>query len=143
MRIEDQSVKSLPLPELRAQWAKLWGTKPHRRIGRKMLKHSLIFKLREAKGYGLTDDQKQRLYHLVTACKRNPHYFDQGHNTLKPGTKLTRNWQGRIHTVIITAQGFDYQGRTYTSLSKIASEITGSHWNGWLFFGLRKKEKAA
>lgn len=142
MRIEEQTVKSLTIAELRAQWSKAWGFAPHWRIGRKMLEHSLIFKLREAKGYGLTDEQMQRLNQLVTAVKRNPHYFDQGHSTLKPGTKLLRCWKGTIHTVIVTAEGFDYQGKVYTSLSKIACDITGSHWNGWLFFGLRKKKAA-
>ena len=53
------------------------------------------------------------------------------------GTRLLREWQGRTHHVTVLAQGFEYQGRTYRSLTAIAREITGTAWSGPLFFGLR------
>ena len=55
----------------------------------------------------------------------------------KPGTRLVRMHEGRKHSVLVKAEGFEYQGRVYSSLSKIANEITGKHWNGWVFFGLK------
>ena len=55
------------------------------------------------------------------------------------GTRLLREWQGVEHTVTVLADGFDYDGRPYKSLSAIARAITGTRWNGWLFFGLRKQ----
>ncbi len=134
---------NLSLSQLREQWAEVWGIKPHRRIGRKMMERSLVYKMREQEGFSLTPDQKQRLNKLITAYKRNPNYFDQGHAALKPGIRLIRNWQGKAHAVTVTAKGFTYETREYSSLSKIASEITGSRWNGWVFFGLKNKKEAA
>lgn len=135
--------KKPTLTELREQWAKVWSMKPHRRIGRKMMERSLAYKMREQDGYGLAPEQKQRLDKLINAYKRNPNYFDQGHIALKPGMRLIRNWQGKAHAVTVTANGFTYQARDYSSLSTIANEITGSRWNGWLFFGLKNKKEAA
>ncbi len=53
-----------------------------------------------------------------------------------PGTTLTREYKGVIHTVKVLDIGFEYEGRRYKSLSAIAREITGSHWNGNLFFNI-------
>jgi hypothetical protein len=54
-----------------------------------------------------------------------------------PGTVLTRSYKGRHVAVTVMANGtFDYDGQTYNSLSAIAKAVTGSHWNGHLFFGL-------
>jgi hypothetical protein len=57
---------------------------------------------------------------------------------LKPGTRLLREWQGRKHTVIVLEHGFEYEGERYLSLTQIARRITGAHWSGPRFFGLRK-----
>ena len=57
--------------------------------------------------------------------------------TIKPGTRLVRTWKGQRHSVMVKENGFDYQGRAFTSLSEIAATITGTRWNGWVFFGLK------
>ena len=132
-------LNALSLEKLRDQWAKAWGRIPHRYIGRKMLERSLEFKQRARGEDGLTPEQKQRLNKLIKAYKRNPNYFDEGRMVLKPGIKLVREWQGHKHVVTVTHDGFEYQNVRYNSLSKIANDITGSRWNGWLFFGLKKK----
>ena len=54
------------------------------------------------------------------------------------GTRLLREYQGTEHVVTVTRDSFEYQGRPYQSLSAIARAITGTRWNGWMFFGLRK-----
>ena len=55
-----------------------------------------------------------------------------------PGTRLVREWQGRTHQVTVLPAGrFDFEGRSYRSLSAIAREITGTRWSGPAFFGLR------
>jgi Protein of unknown function (DUF2924) len=53
------------------------------------------------------------------------------------GTRLIREWQGLEHCVTVLGGGYEYQGRPYQSLSAIARAITGTRWNGPLFFGLR------
>lgn len=58
---------------------------------------------------------------------------------LTPGATLVRSWRGRRHVVTVLDGGsFEYEGRTYVSLSAIAREITGAHWSGPRFFGLKR-----
>jgi len=56
---------------------------------------------------------------------------------LTPGTRLLREWQRQTHHVTVLAQGFEYGGKTYRSLTAIARQITETAWSGPLFFGLR------
>jgi hypothetical protein len=58
--------------------------------------------------------------------------------SLRPGTKLMREWHGTTHVVVVTDTGFDYAGSSYKSLTQIAKLITGAHWSGPRFFGLTK-----
>ena len=53
------------------------------------------------------------------------------------GTRLIREWQGVEHTATVLDDGFEHQGRRYKSLSAVARAITGTRWNGPLFWGLR------
>jgi hypothetical protein len=55
-----------------------------------------------------------------------------------PGTVLTRLYQGVEHRVTVREQDFEYQGESYKTLSRLARRITGTPWNGFLFFGLQK-----
>lgn len=68
--------------------------------------------------------------------------FDPG-ISLKPGARLVREWGGRVHTVTILEDGFDYAGQRHRSLTRIASLITGAHWPGPRFFGIRKPGSGA
>jgi DUF2924 family protein len=60
-----------------------------------------------------------------------------------PGTVLTRAYKGRVLRVTVLDDGFEYEGRVYAALSAIANEVTGSRWNGFLFFGLAAPRRAA
>ena len=67
---------------------------------------------------------------------RRRHHQDQP----MPGTRLIREWQGVEHCVTVRDEGFEYQGRPFKSLSAVARAITGTQWNGWLFFGLKNRK---
>ncbi|QYU69735.1 DUF2924 domain-containing protein [Leptolyngbya sp. 15MV] len=67
--------------------------------------------------------------------QRDPH---QG-----AGTQLIREYQGVEHVVTVTRDGYEYQGRPFQSLSAIARAVTGTRWNGRVFFGLRPSRSAA
>jgi hypothetical protein len=56
-----------------------------------------------------------------------------------PGTILTRHYRGELVQVRVLDSGFEYQGDRYKSLSAVAKAITGQHWNGFHFFGLKRK----
>lgn len=131
---------NLSIEELRREWAMAWGINPHVRIGRSMLEKSIAYK---RCGQGVSADQQKRLEQLIKQYKRNPNCFDENVPVLKPGTRLVRNWNGTKHSVLVQAAGYEYKSKIYGSLSQIASEITGTRWNGWIFFSLKKKKGAA
>jgi hypothetical protein len=135
------NLKTLPLAELRQIWAEAWGKHPHGKIGRTMLIKSLEYKRREQAMGGIPPELQQRLKTLLAAYKRNPRYFDEDVHGLKPGTRLVKTWKETRHTVLIVKNGFEYEDRIYTSLSEVAFAITGSRWNGWVFFGLKKHNR--
>ncbi len=58
-------------------------------------------------------------------------------STLQPGARLMRDWNGKTWVVDVTATGFTMQGHSYKSLTAIARKITGAHWSGPRFFGLK------
>ncbi len=58
---------------------------------------------------------------------------------LSDGTRLIREWNGRTIEVLVRDDAFEWEGRTYKSLSHIAREVTGAHWSGPRFFGIRSR----
>ncbi len=60
-----------------------------------------------------------------------------------PGAVLVRVFKGREHRVTVRANGFEFAGEVYRSLSAVAHAISGSHWNGYHFFGLGKRTSAS
>lgn len=135
----DNSIAQLSLTELRQKWAECWGMQPHASISRGILAQSLEFRLREQKTGGLSAEQRARLEQLKKSYRRNPRYFDDASYRIKPGTRLVRTWHGTKYSVIVLESGFQHQDKVYSSLSEIASQITGTRWNGWVFFGLKKR----
>ena len=130
-------IKNLPLKELRSKWSSAWGMPPHDRIGRIMLEESLTFKLHNQ----LTTEQTKRLNQLTKQYKNNSHCFDKRTSSLKPGTRIYKTHHGQKHVVFVKDDGYEYDGKLYKSLSRIANVITGKKWNGWVFFGLKKVSK--
>ena len=59
----------------------------------------------------------------------------------KIGTVISRTWKGREIRAVVVEGGFEYDGVVYKSLSAVAKAVTGSHWNGRLFFGLTQRRK--
>lgn len=55
-----------------------------------------------------------------------------------PGTVLSRQYKGRTVVVTILPKGFEYEGEVYRTLSAVAKAITGTHWNGYHFFNLKR-----
>lgn len=132
---------NLSLSDLRQKWAEVWDAKLPQQIGRGLLEKSLAFKIREMRGEGLSEEQRKRLDHLVVAYKRNPNFFDEGLSELKPGIRLVKKFNGEHHSVLVHAGSYEYRDKHYRSLSEIATVITGTRWNGWVFFGLKKRKE--
>jgi hypothetical protein len=74
--------------------------------------------------------------HVQTTGDRNRR--EQDRRLPLPGALLTREWKGRTLLVEVLSKGFRYENRHYSSLSAIATAITGTRWNGLAFFGLTR-----
>lgn len=140
LEIIRRNLQNLSLDELRSQWREAWGINPHMKIGKTMLIRSLEYKLQERQR-GSSSEQRERLRKMVASYKRNPHCFDENIHGLKPGSRLVKLWKENRHSVLVVSNGFEYNDRIYTSLSEVAFAITGSRWNGWVFFGLKKHNR--
>jgi hypothetical protein len=137
-----ENLKKLPLNELRQMWSDAWDIPSNTRIGRAMMEKSLQYKIFEKNTQGLSPQEQDKLNQLVKAYKRNPQKSEFLNTNLKDGTRLVRTWKGEKHIVTVSGTKFQYKGLTYGSLSKIANDITGKSWNGWLFFGLKEKSQS-
>jgi hypothetical protein len=100
-----------------------------------LLRRALAFRLQEQAYGGLPGAVQRMLTMLSRDLAATPVELEI---RLKPGTRLLREWNGKLHTVLVTDTGLLFEGRLYASLSHIAREITGAHWSGPRFFGLRK-----
>ncbi len=144
----DLSVKLAALPEvatgdLRAEWRRLYRAHPPQRIGRRLLELGIAWKLQERALGGFGAATKRRLADLVTTMDENGDLAKARAVILKPGAKLVREWRGETHDILVLKDGFQWRGRPWRSLSAIAREITGAHWSGPRFFGLRAETEAA
>jgi len=108
------------MKELRAKYEKLIGKDVSNNMSKQMLTKYIAW---------YEQVNKYELKELQQLLKG-----DTVINTVKSGTKLVREYQGQKHEVSIIDGDFFYMGNKYKSLSKIAREITGTNWNGKLFF---------
>ena len=136
------AIQSMSGPELKAEWCRLFETDPPA-YNRRYLEHRLIHRAQELLLGGLSPRTVARLEAL--AAKQSPDRTGKRRRAVGPisGTRLIRERQGVEVTVTVLADGFEYQGRPFKSLSAIARQITGTRWNGPLFFGLRRPGRAS
>jgi hypothetical protein len=142
-------LQRLPMPELTERWRVLMGAEPPP-YNRQFLLKRLIYRVQELAHGGLPMPTHQEMTRVLTAA---------GYDTLgatvvatkkapapvrKPGipvvgTRLVREWNGGRYEVLVTRDGFEFDGRPYRSLTAITQAITGTKWNGPHFFGLRQR----
>jgi hypothetical protein len=136
-------LRGLDVGELRARWHTVF-----RRRAPPQLPHHLLFRILayrlQADRLGDLDADTRRLLDRIGSrasdeTDRLVAHLSRSRTELRPGTLLTREWDGHLQRVMVLADGFSWSGKTYPSLSKVAFAITGSHWNGPRFFSLRDK----
>lgn len=113
------------------------------KISRDLLVLGIAYRRQEMKHGGLGKATLRKLQTLAKALRITGQVGPSPSLALKPGVRLVRKWHSRTHTVTVTEYGFEYGGKSYTSLSQIAKKITGAHWSGPRFFGLLAKRKSA
>ncbi|OGV54634.1 MAG: hypothetical protein A2017_20445 [Lentisphaerae bacterium GWF2_44_16] len=142
------ALQKMSLRDLKEKWRDLYGSEPPD-FSRAFLLKRLAYRIQELHYGGISEGVYARLSEMAehdkalfpgkkdTNLGRRPNIVGQ----ILPGTRLVREWNGNRYEVLAAEKGFEYSGKNYRSLSAIASEITGTKWNGKLFFGLRRAEK--
>ena len=135
------AMQRLSVNELKAKWEDLFGI-PAPNNARAFLELRIGYRIQELTYGGLSRETRRALDLLADEVEgkvgqkgmavdaRNP----------LPGTRLLREWNGMEHAVTVLADGYEWQGRKYRSLSAIAKAITGTSWNGFRFFGMGGKK---
>jgi len=136
-----QSLPGLPKDRLFALWAEIFGRSPGK-MRPEVLLPVLAFSIQERAYGGLTAETKEHLRQIALSLSPKSRQQNEARARFKAGTRLIREWKGIRHEVILTADGYEYKGQKYKSLSPIASKITGTHWSGPAFFGTNKKGTA-
>lgn len=126
-----------PIAELRKRYRELLRAEPPKAFGPDLLRRSIAHTIQEKAYGGLPPATRRLLDQLVKAASVKPNGRLELPRRIKPGSELVRTWNGRTYHVAVVADGFVYGGKTFASLSEIATAITGTRWNGPRFFGLR------
>jgi len=134
------ALKFATTPDLKKQWRDLFDSEPPP-FNRRYLESRLAYRIQELAYGGLKPDTIRRLERLGEELDGGDRKKSRIRADTMPiaGTRLIREWQGVEQVVTVTTDGFEWQGRPYKSLSAIARAITGTRWNGWVFFGLKNR----
>lgn len=119
--------------ELTEKWKDLFGKEPPN-YGPVFMRKRLAYRVQELFYGGLSSDMLRAMLRsedpvTTQTKKRGP----------RPGTIIVRMWHGEKYEVTIRNNGYEYNGQLYRSLTAIAYQITGAHWNGKRFFQLTEE----
>jgi len=138
------ALKTTPTPDLKRQWRDLFETEPPP-YNRRFLESRLAYRIQELAYGGLKPETIARLAALGQQLDGGNMVLRRTRAEEKPisGTRLIRERQGVEHCLTVRDHDYEYQGRPYKSLSAAARAITGTRWNGWVFFGLKNQRGRA
>jgi hypothetical protein len=125
---EARALEGLGLEDLRNEWRRGLGPPPRLRSS-DLLGRLLAWRIQAEALGGIDPELKAQLFRKSLPTK-GPQ--------LRPGMRLEREWKGRLEVIDVVEGGFRWRDQTLPSLSKVATAITGSKWNGPRFFGLRE-----
>jgi len=138
------ALKTTPTPGLKAMWRDLFEGEPPP-YNRRFLETRLAYRIQELAYGGLKPETLARLEALGEQLDGGNITVRRSRADERPmvGTRLIREYQGVEHCVTVRIEDFEYQGRPYKSLSAAARAITGTQWNGLVFFGLKSRRGQA
>lgn len=136
--IEIVRLKLLTLGALNDEWRRLHITTPPKRMSRDLLMRGITYKIQERRYGGPSTSIHRKLAALGVNEDASSRPKPPTPISLKAGARLVREWRGVTYSVLVHRNGFEWRGKHYRSLTTIAKEITGAHWSGQRFFGLRK-----
>lgn len=128
------SLDNMHLRELRERWA-MTGSGPVPRLSARLFRLALAWEIQAQAWGGLSRRTQQRLEQAANGKTKTDRAF--------AGMRLVREWNGTVHVVTIDDEGkIHWNEQTWNSLSQVAKAITGTHWSGPAFFGLKTKAAA-
>jgi hypothetical protein len=130
---------AMPITDLRKRYRELFRTEPPTAFGPDLLRRSIAHAIQEKAYGGLPPTTRRLLDQMVKAASAKPNGRLEMPRRIKPGSELVRTWNRKTYRITVMAEGFAYGGKTFASLSEIATAITGVRWNGPRFFGLRSR----
>ncbi len=136
--VEIGRLPDLSLLELRHRWKALFGHPAPKSLRRNFLARAVAYQMQVEAYGGLSVATQRRLREIANAARTGDANAILGSSRIKHGTQMIRQWQNTTHTVTALAEGFEWNGRTYRSLSAVANAITGTNWNGFAFFGIKR-----
>lgn len=135
------SLESSPIKALKQQWRALYGSEPPRRVSRELLTRAVAYRLREQARGALKPSTRKLLVRVANDARRGQLLKFDATVPASAGTVLVRDWHGTTHEVRVLDRGVLYKRKRYRSLTEVTKLITGAHWNGPRFFGLRSKRR--
>jgi hypothetical protein len=136
-------LKSASITELKQQWRALYGSEAPHRISRELLTRAVAYRIQEQAYGGLKPSTQRLLIRLANDVRSGLPLRPESVHGASAGTVLMREWHGVTHEVSVLDRGVLYKRKRYRSLTEVAQLITGAHWNGPQFFGLRSKRREA
>jgi DUF2924 family protein len=133
------SLESSPIKALKQQWRAFYGCEPPHRVSRELLTRAVAYRIQEQAFGGLKPSTRRLLVRLGNDARGGQPLKFEPTAHASAGTVLVRDWHGTAHEVRVLDQGVLYKRKRYRSLTEVAKLITGAHWNGPRFFGLRSK----
>jgi len=130
--VEIERVRSLSGFALRQRWQAVFGRTAPEQLTADLLRRMIANRLQEEAFGTLDRDTLKVLDGLAGRGGSRP-----WERSLKIGTVLVRDYQGRRHTVTVAREGYVWEGKPYSSLSALAQTITGTAWSGPRFFALK------
>lgn len=137
---EYAALNGMEIKDLLVEWNKYFDRPPQSHNNKTYLVNQIIYRIQELTYGGLTRRTIDRLEALAESEVADQRKTKP--SRLAVGTRLVREVKGVEHHVQVLADGYEYQGAKYGTLSGVAYAITGTRWNGNMFFGLGSKPES-
>ena len=142
-----EALQQLSRPELIQKWKEIFKTNSPLHAKKDFLIKQIAWELQAKQQGRLSTQSKKQLDKFADNLAKNNEINEKQLKEsckqtstleIKAGTKLIREYKGEKYEVTALDKGFEYKGNQYKSLSAIANAITGTQWNGKVFFGVKK-----
>jgi hypothetical protein len=154
---EINRLRCMTVGELQAEWMRLYN-EPSRSRNKHFLFRRLAWRIQELAHGGLSQNARTRIDELAsdgfrrartpitptTGAEAAPEAKSARVRDIRmptPGTVISRRYKGREYQLVVRDDHFELDDQAFKSLSEAARHVTGSRWNGWLFWGLTERKR--